>query len=67
MVVARLDLSGMEDVVRVLSGNARTVRLLDKVRAEVGNNPDDWLPVFMERAQRQEIEMKAEEDAARSA
>lgn len=67
VVVARLDLSGMEDVVRVLSGNARTVRLLDKIRAEVGNNPDDWLPVFMERAQRQEIEMKAEEDAARSA
>ncbi len=62
VVVARLDLSGMEDVVRVLSGNARTVRLLDKIRDEVGEDPDVWLPIFMERAQRMEME-----DAAQSA
>lgn len=57
VVVARLDLSGMEDVVRVLSGNARTVRLLDKVIKETGDaNPDAWLPIFMERAKQMEVD-----------
>ena len=63
VVVARLDLSGMEDVVRVLSGNAKTVRLLDKIREEVGNEPDIWLPIFMERAQRMEEEDRASANA----
>lgn len=49
-VVARIDLSGMDDMINVLSGRAETVRLLDKIRAEVGDNPDDWLPVFWEKA-----------------
>jgi type IV secretion system protein VirB4 len=66
VVVARLDLSGMEDVVRVLSGTARTVRLLDKILAELGNtNPDVWLPVYMERAKRMEEEDAAEAKAAK--
>lgn len=63
VVVARLDLSGMEDVVRVLSGNARTVRLLDKILAQMGNVPPDvWLPVYIERVKR----MEAEDEAARA-
>lgn len=49
VVIARIDLSGMSDVVNVLSGRADTVRLLDDIRKEVGDNPDDWLPVFYER------------------
>ncbi len=49
VVVARIDLSGMTDVVNVLSGRADTVRLLDEIRGEVGDDPDDWLPVFYER------------------
>ena len=49
VVVARIDLSGMGDVVSVLSGRADTVRLLDEIRKELGDNPDDWLPVFYER------------------
>jgi len=49
VVVARIDLSGMDDVINVLSGRADTVLLLDRIRAEVGNDPDDWLPVFFER------------------
>ncbi|PIR37403.1 MAG: type IV secretion system protein VirB4 [Alphaproteobacteria bacterium CG11_big_fil_rev_8_21_14_0_20_39_49] len=48
-VVARIDLSGMDNVINVLSGRAETVILLDEIRKEVGDNPDDWLPVFWER------------------
>lgn len=63
VVVARLDLSGMSEVVRVLSGNARTVRLLDKILKEYNNPPPEvWLPIFTERAKRME-----EEDAAEKA
>jgi type IV secretion system protein VirB4 len=49
VVVARIDLSGMSDVVSVLSGRAETVGILDKVRAEVGDDPEKWLPLFQQR------------------
>jgi type IV secretion system protein VirB4 len=48
-VVARIDLSGMNNIINVLSGRAETVMLLDKIRKEVGENPDDWLPIYYER------------------
>lgn len=48
-VVARVDLSGMDDIINVLSGRADTVRLLDKIREEVGDDPEAWLPVFWKR------------------
>ena len=48
-VVARIDLTGMDNVINVLSGRADTVRLLDRVRAEAGNDPDAWLPVFYKK------------------
>lgn len=49
-VVARIDLSGMVDIINVLSGGAETVLLLDAVRKECGDEPEDWLPIFLERA-----------------
>lgn len=49
VVVARIDLAGMEDVVNVLSARAETVNILDEVRAEVGDAPEAWMPVFQER------------------
>ncbi len=48
-VIARVDLSGMNEVVRVLSGRVETVAILDKIIDEVGENPDDWLPIFYQR------------------
>jgi type IV secretion system protein VirB4 len=42
-VVARLDLSGMADVLTLLSGRESTVRTLDELRAVVGDRPDAWL------------------------
>lgn len=49
VVIARIDLSGMEESVNILSARADTVRILDKVRAEVGDDPDVWIPVFQKR------------------
>lgn len=48
-VVARLDLSGERDLLTVLSGRESSVRLLDAIRAETGDDPADWLPVLIER------------------
>lgn len=50
-VVCRLNLGQLPDVLAVLSGNEKTVRLLDSIRAQVGDDPEDWLPVFHERRQ----------------
>lgn len=48
-IVAKLDLKGMDDILAVLSGREETVRLLDEIRAEVGDDPKDWLPVFHDK------------------
>jgi type IV secretion system protein VirB4 len=48
-VVARLDLSGERDLLAILSGRERTVRLLDEVRADKGDDPDAWMPHLLER------------------
>ncbi len=49
VVVARIDLSGMDDVISVLSGRAETVAVLDEVLKQVGDDPEVWLPIFTER------------------
>lgn len=49
-VVARLDLNGMGGMLNVLSGRERSIRLLDSLRSEVGDDPAVWLPRFFERA-----------------
>ncbi|WP_454859301.1 VirB4 family type IV secretion/conjugal transfer ATPase [Rhizobium binxianense] len=48
-VVAELNLNGFDDELAILSGRTANVELLDAIRAEVGNDPKDWLPVFQER------------------
>ena len=45
-VVARLDLSGMSEVLMVLSGREASVRRLDAVRAAVGDDPARWYPIL---------------------
>lgn len=42
-VVARLNLDGMDAVLKVLSGREATVRRLDALRAEHGDHPSAWL------------------------
>ncbi|MCI3131093.1 VirB4 family type IV secretion/conjugal transfer ATPase [Phenylobacterium aquaticum] len=41
-VVARLDLSGMPDLVAVLSGREASVRRLDELRRRLGDHPAHW-------------------------
>lgn len=49
-ILCKLDLNSLSDEIRVLSGNEKSVRLLDDILKEVGDNPDIWLPVFLERS-----------------
>ena len=49
-VVVRLDLTGEKDLLTVLSGRERTVRLLDEIRAASGDDPADWMPRLLEVA-----------------
>jgi type IV secretion system protein VirB4 len=48
-IVVRLDLSGMPDLLKVLSGREATVRRLDMVRDNVGDDPARWYPVLVGR------------------
>ncbi len=49
-VVARLDLSGEKELITVLSGREKTVRLLDQIRADTGDDPDAWMQRLLEAA-----------------
>lgn len=48
-MVVRANLTGLEDEIAVISGRETTVKLLDELRASVGNDPHQWLPIFHER------------------
>lgn len=48
-VVCRLDLGGLADEIAILSGRQSTVELLDKILAEVGDDPAAWIPEFQRR------------------
>lgn len=45
-VIARLDLSNMPDLVKVLSGRKETVEECAALRERFGDDPQNWLPVF---------------------
>jgi type IV secretion system protein VirB4 len=49
-VVARLNLTGEKELLTVLSGRERTVRMLDEIRLAIGDDPADWLPRLLEVA-----------------
>lgn len=49
-VVVRLNLASEPDLLTVLSGRERTVRLLDDIRGKVGDAPAAWLPRLLEVA-----------------
>ncbi|MCK0127546.1 VirB4 family type IV secretion/conjugal transfer ATPase [Erythrobacter sp. F6033] len=49
-VVARLDLSGESDLLTILSGREKTVRLFDELVSRTGPDPANWLHVLLEKA-----------------
>lgn len=49
-VVVRLNLASEPEILTVLSGRERTVRLLDDIRRDVGDRPDAWLPKLLDAA-----------------
>lgn len=51
-VVVRLNLTGLEDHIAIISAREQSLIVFDQIRAEVGNDPKHWLPVFIERIKR---------------
>jgi type IV secretion system protein VirB4 len=51
-VVARLDMSGMPEVLTILSGREKSVRHMDSLRAEHGDDPAEWLPQLVNAAKK---------------
>jgi type IV secretion system protein VirB4 len=47
--IVDFDLSGIGHHLIALSGSEKNVRLLDDIRAEVGDDPEKWWPVLMQR------------------
>ena len=50
-VICEFDLGAMRDYIAVLSGRANTVRFAEKLRKQLGDEPNRWLPEFMRRYQ----------------
>ena len=46
-VVVRLNLAGERELLTILSGRERTVRLFDEIRARTGDDPAAWLPELL--------------------
>jgi type IV secretion system protein VirB4 len=49
-VIAKIDLSGMEDIINILSGRSETILLLKSLIKEYGEEPENWLKVFYKKA-----------------
>lgn len=47
-VIAKLDLSGMDDFIAVLSGRTQTVQYMHDLIEKHGPAPENWLPPFIE-------------------
>ena len=48
-VIAELNLQGFDDELAVLSATSANNALLDQLLAQVGGDPDIWLPLFHQR------------------
>lgn len=48
-IVAELNLGGFDDELAVLSGRTANVELVDTIRAQAGDDPEVWLPLFQQQ------------------
>jgi type IV secretion system protein VirB4 len=51
-VIARLRLTEMDDLLKVLSGRAETILELTALRERFGDDPNKWLPIFCGQGER---------------
>ena len=49
--LGKLNLSHLNDWLKVMSGTQASVARLTQIRAEVGDDPNVWLPIFLEKEQ----------------
>jgi type IV secretion system protein VirB4 len=49
-VVARLNLTGEQDLLTILSGRESTVRLFDSLVEKDGSPPEDWIKQLLRQA-----------------
>ena len=57
-VQCEFDLTGADDMLSVLSSTTDNVELLDDIRAEVGDDPDVWLPVLYRRVRERRTQIR---------
>lgn len=48
-VVVRVNLSKLQEVIAIISAREESLAVLDQVIAEVGDDPNIWIPVFLSR------------------
>lgn len=48
-VFAKLDLYGFDDYLPIISGSKQGISLCEKIRAAVGDNPNDWIPELIQQ------------------
>jgi type IV secretion system protein VirB4 len=65
--LVKLDLGGMRDELVVLSGSIDNVQLLDDIRAEVGDEPEAWLPILLRRVAERRAKSKTTAKTATTA
>ncbi len=54
-VICKFDMSGIKRFIPILSGRKETVKLMYTLIKEHGDNPDKWLPEFMQEVQTLDI------------
>ncbi len=47
--IVQFDLGGLGEILNVISGTTDNVELLDDIRETTGDDPKDWMPVFLAR------------------
>ncbi|HAT5579044.1 VirB4 family type IV secretion system protein [Proteus mirabilis] len=47
-VFAKLDLYGFDDYLPIISGSKSGIKLCEIIRHDYGDNPNDWIPVFIQ-------------------
>lgn len=49
--LGRLNLAHLNDLLKIMSGTQANVTRLSQLRAEFGDNPDDWIPYFLKESE----------------